>query len=188
MIQIVSEEEGGADRNSSVVGKNQWMTGEPQPRFCMPHACFWCLRQVCKSEEVVSIFGEPLKAYGIDHGGHREGRRNFIQSREYEGEDGTKRLKVRFNLQGPYAGGIVFAETSDKLNSKNGEWVYLVVQSKKTGQAITLCDNRQALAAMAAATTPEVCHSYAALLMCFQASTNTPSSARWSTTGRKRRP
>ena len=101
------------------------------------------------------MFGEPLKAYGIDHGGNREGRRNFIQSRESDGEDGSKRLKVRFNLQGPFGGGIVFAEVSDQMDTKNGEWVYLIVQSKRTGQAITLCDNRQAIAASAAAKTPE---------------------------------
>lgn len=29
--------------------------------------------------EVKRRFGEPLKAYGRDHGGHREGRRNFIE-------------------------------------------------------------------------------------------------------------
>ena len=28
------------------------------------------------------MVGEPMKAYGIDHGGHREGRRNFVDSRE----------------------------------------------------------------------------------------------------------
>jgi len=112
--------------------------------------------QARKSAEVVSILGEPMKAYGIDHGGHREGRRNFIHSREVEGEDGSKRLKVRFNLEGPFGGAVCFAEVSDQLDAKNGEWVYLIVQSKRTGQAITLCDNRQTMAAMAAAKSPEV--------------------------------
>ena len=114
------------------------------------------LLQVRKSDEVLAMFGDPLKAYGIDHGGNREGRRNFIQSRESVGEDGSKRVKVRFNLQGPFGGGIVFAEVSDQLDPKSGEWVYLIVQSKRTGQAITLCDNRQAIAASAHAKTPEV--------------------------------
>jgi len=41
------------------------------------------------------------------------------------------------------------------MDTSNGEWVYLVVQSKKTGQSITLCDNRQAMAAAAYAKTPE---------------------------------
>ena len=29
--------------------------------------------------QVSKRFGTPLKAYGRDHGGHREGRRNFIE-------------------------------------------------------------------------------------------------------------
>ena len=78
-----------------------------------------------------------------------------LYSREETGSDGSKRVKVRFNLQGPYAGGIVFAEVSDQLKASEGEWVYLIVQSKKTGQTLTLCDNRQALEGMAMAKTPE---------------------------------
>lgn len=37
-------------------------------------------------------------------------------------------MKVRFNIKGPHTGAIVFAEVSDKLDAKNGEWVYLIVQ------------------------------------------------------------
>lgn len=40
--------------------------------------------QAKKNAEVVSTYGEPMKVYGIDSGSKREGRRNFIQSREYE--------------------------------------------------------------------------------------------------------
>ena len=81
------------------------------PTAMSPNAVFdEAFNQVRKNDEVVAMFGEPLKAYGVDHGGKREGRRNFIQSREADGEDGSKRLKVRFNLQGNYGGGIVFAE------------------------------------------------------------------------------
>jgi len=55
------------------------------PTAMSPNAVFdQGFNQVKKSEQVVAMFGEPLKAYGIDGGGHREGRRNFIQSREYE--------------------------------------------------------------------------------------------------------
>lgn len=38
--------------------------------------------QLQRNERVIQIFGEPLKAYGQDHGGHKEGRRNFIEHRE----------------------------------------------------------------------------------------------------------
>jgi mitochondrial import inner membrane translocase subunit TIM21 len=99
------------------------------PSSTSPNAVFdEAFNQVRKNDEIVATFGEPLKAYGIDHGGNREGRRNFIMSREAEGEDGSKRVKVRFNLEGKYAGGVVFAEASDKLQMNNGEWVYLIVQ------------------------------------------------------------
>ena len=44
--------------------------------------------------EVGRRFGEPLKVYGRDHGGHREGRRNFIEHTEYTNEDdGSKRTR-----------------------------------------------------------------------------------------------
>lgn len=44
--------------------------------------------------EVKRRFGEPLKVYGRDHGGHREGRRNFIEHTEYtDKDDGSKRTR-----------------------------------------------------------------------------------------------
>lgn len=52
-------------------------------------------------------------------GSHKEGRRNFILNREEDGEDGSKRLKVRFNLEGPYGGAIVFAEVTKSFCPKN---------------------------------------------------------------------
>uniref|UniRef100_A0A7S2W907 Mitochondrial import inner membrane translocase subunit Tim21 n=1 Tax=Rhizochromulina marina TaxID=1034831 RepID=A0A7S2W907_9STRA len=111
--------------------------------------------QLGKDERVLRTFGEPLKAYGHDSGGHREGRRNFVVHREEKGEDGSKRMKVRFNVKGPYSGGIVYAEASNQLNMRQGEWVYLIVQDKMTGKVITICDNRSSLALAASAKSPE---------------------------------
>lgn len=52
-----------------------------------------------ENQEINDRFGGPLKAYGRDHGGKREGRRNFIEHTEYESQDdGSKRTRVRFNL------------------------------------------------------------------------------------------
>jgi hypothetical protein len=34
---------------------------------------------VRKDPEVLRRYGDNVKAYGRDHGGHREGRRNFIE-------------------------------------------------------------------------------------------------------------
>ena len=56
------------------------------------------------NDTVTRVYGEPLKGYGRDHGGHREGRRNFIEHTVYDEEsDGSKRIRVRFNIKGPYA-------------------------------------------------------------------------------------
>lgn len=91
-------------------------------------------------------FGEKLKAYGRDHGGKREGRRNFIEHSEYtDKEDGSKRVRVRFNLEGQNGNAFVFAEVSKNMPS--GEFVYLMVQDSRNGQVINLIDNRSALMA-----------------------------------------
>jgi import inner membrane translocase subunit TIM21 len=105
--------------------------------------------------DVTKRFGAPLKAYGRDHGGHREGRRNFVEyvffervcssiitiqshtlvlfiaipppwytrHTEYtDKDDGTKRTRVRYNLEGQAGDAFVFAEVSNDLPS--GEFVY----------------------------------------------------------------
>lgn len=95
---------------------------------------------------IVNRFGAPLKAYGRDHGGRREGRRNFVENREYpDKNDGSKRTAVRFNLEGQYGHAFVFAEVSNKMPS--GDFVYVLVQDKRNGHTISIVDNRAALAA-----------------------------------------
>ncbi|KAL7485879.1 hypothetical protein ACHAW6_011478 [Cyclotella cf. meneghiniana] len=99
-----------------------------------------------ENEEVKRRFGEGFKTYGRDHGGHREGRRNFIEHTEYTSEvDGSKRTRVRFNLEGSYGQAFVFAEVSKDMPS--GEFVYILVQDKRNGAVITVQDNRAALLA-----------------------------------------
>jgi mitochondrial import inner membrane translocase subunit TIM21 len=81
------------------------------------------LDQVRSHHEVTSRFGTPIRGYGRDHGGKRVGRRNFIEHTEYTSdEDGSKRTRVRFNLEGPHGQGFVFAEVSSAMPS--GEFVY----------------------------------------------------------------
>ena len=77
---------------------------------------------VRQNAEVQQRFGEPLKAYGRDHGGHREGRRNFVENTEWTNEDGDKRTRVRFNLEGRFGKAFVFAEVSKSMPA--GEFVY----------------------------------------------------------------
>lgn len=81
------------------------------------------LEKVRAHPEVRRRFGESLKGYGRDHGGHREGRRNFIEHTEYKNEeDGSRRTRVRFNLAGQFGQAFVFAEVSNQM--KGGEFVY----------------------------------------------------------------
>ena len=41
-----------------------------------------------------------MKAYGRDVG-RNEGRRNHVDSRSYQDVDGSKRMRVRFGVEGP---------------------------------------------------------------------------------------
>ena len=97
--------------------------------------------------QVLRQYGESIKVYGRDHGGHREGRRNFVENTQYDSPDGdgSKRTRVRFNLEGQFASAFCFAEVSNEMPS--GEFVYVLVQDKQSGRVITVVDNRAALTA-----------------------------------------
>jgi import inner membrane translocase subunit TIM21 len=96
--------------------------------------------------DVQRRYGDSLKAYGRDHGGHREGRRNFVEHTQYKDEtDGSQRTRVRFNLEGRNGAAFCFAEVSNAMPS--GEFVYILVQDKSTGRVQTIVDNRAALTA-----------------------------------------
>jgi import inner membrane translocase subunit TIM21 len=99
-----------------------------------------------ENPQVRRQYGETLKFYGKDHGGHREGRRNFIEHTQYPSpDDGFNRTRVRFNLEGQFNTAFCFAEVSSDMPS--GEFVYVLVQDKKSGKVVTVVDNRAALTA-----------------------------------------
>ena len=137
----------GALAFASVCG--YYIVKELLPTKMSPNAVFdRATSTIRRNEEVKRRFGEAFKTYGRDHGGHREGRRNFIEHTEYvdEDTDGSKRTRVRFNLEGQYgAQAFVFAEVSDSMAS--GEFVYILVQDKRNGAVITVVDNRSMLLA-----------------------------------------
>jgi import inner membrane translocase subunit TIM21 len=112
-----------------------------------PNTVFNRATKLVKAHGQVSRqYGESLKFYGKDHGGHREGRRNFIEHSQYpDPEDGSNRTRVRFNLEGQFAAAFCFAEVSSNMPS--GEFVYILVQDKQTGRVITVVDNRASLTA-----------------------------------------
>lgn len=137
----------GALAFASVCG--YYIVKELLPTKMSPNAVFdRATSTIRRNEEVKRRFGEAFKTYGRDHGGHREGRRNFIEHTEYvdKDTDGSKRTRVRFNLEGQYgAQAFVFAEVSDSMAS--GEFVYILVQDKRNGAVITVVDNRSMLLA-----------------------------------------
>lgn len=99
-----------------------------------------------KDPEILQRYGESIKGYGRDHGGHREGRRNFIEHTEYvDTNDGSNRTRVRYNIEGRFGNAFVFAEVSSKMSS--GEFVYILVQDKANGRVQTIVDNRSTLMA-----------------------------------------
>ena len=112
-----------------------------------PNAVFdGATAEIRLSAEVKGRFGDGFRTYGRDHGGRREGRRNFVESAEFvDPDDGSRRTRARFNLEGPYGGAFVFAEVSKDMPA--GEFVYILVQDKRNGAVITVLDNRSALLA-----------------------------------------
>mmetsp|Transcript_28873 Transcript_28873/g.32380 ORF Transcript_28873/g.32380 Transcript_28873/m.32380 type:complete len:250 (+) Transcript_28873:111-860(+) len=118
------------------------------PTKMSPNSVFSRASQTIKENSQVKLkYGESsLKFYGKDHGGHREGRRNFIEHTQFTNEeDGSKRTRVRFNMEGKFASAFCFAEVSSEMPS--GEFVYVLVQDKQSGRVITVIDNRAALTA-----------------------------------------
>eukprot|EP00598_Pedospumella_elongata_P001051 CAMPEP_0184978276 /NCGR_PEP_ID=MMETSP1098-20130426/8830_1 /TAXON_ID=89044 /ORGANISM="Spumella elongata, Strain CCAP 955/1" /LENGTH=256 /DNA_ID=CAMNT_0027501395 /DNA_START=57 /DNA_END=827 /DNA_ORIENTATION=- len=92
------------------------------------------------NEDVVRMAGDSMKAFGRDVGRSTEGRRNHIDSYEYKAEDGSKRTRIRFNIKGDKAKVLVWAEIAD--SQADGEFVYLICQSTKTGKVYTVVDQR----------------------------------------------
>ena len=117
------------------------------PTKMSPNSVFNGASKVIKEHSQVTMkYGQTLKFYGKDHGGHREGRRNFIEHTQYtDQQDGSKRTRVRFNMEGQFDSAICFAEVSSEMAS--GEFVYVLVQDKRSGRVITVIDNRAALTA-----------------------------------------
>lgn len=61
-------------------------------------------------DDILSITGDNPKAFGRDHGGRNEGRRNHVDSRTYKERDGSNRTRVRFNIKGRKGQVMVWAE------------------------------------------------------------------------------
>jgi import inner membrane translocase subunit TIM21 len=117
------------------------------PTKMSPNSVFnGACKAIRANSQVVRQYGDSIKFYGKDHGGKREGRRNFIEHTNYQSpDDGTNRIRVRFNLEGQFTSAFCFAEVSADMPS--GEFVYVLVQDKKSGRVVTVVDNRASLTA-----------------------------------------
>jgi import inner membrane translocase subunit TIM21 len=76
-----------------------------------------------------------------------------VEHKNYVGEDGSKRLRIRFNIEGPFGHAFVFAEVTADM--PKGQWMYLLVQDMQTGRVMTLEDNRAMYEAMSKSASPE---------------------------------
>jgi hypothetical protein len=94
------------------------------------------------NDDVTRICGEDMRAFGRDTGS--ESRRSQVDQREFTEADGSKRVRIRFNIKGSKGHVKVWAEASDKMGAN--EWVYLIVQNMKTGTVMTIEDERERLA------------------------------------------
>jgi import inner membrane translocase subunit TIM21 len=98
--------------------------------------------EVMRHTDLVNLLGSPLKSYGRDHHGRKEGRRNFIEHVEMPlAETGEPSLRIRFNVEGPYGVAEVYASVVKGMPA--GEWLYLILKVKNTGKVMTLHDQRQ---------------------------------------------
>jgi len=111
------------------------------PTKMSPNAVFdGATAKIRTNEEVKWRFGENFKTYGRDHGGHREGHRNFVSRYQRIKEDeGTvqPRGAVRDGVR--LRGGV-------RLDAVGG-FVYVMVQDKRNGGVVSVVENRSMLLA-----------------------------------------
>lgn len=101
--------------------------------------------------EVADRLGTPIKSYGADFGGG-EGRRNFVQSWEVQGDDGLPAIQIKFNAQGPQGRGVVHAQAP--ASRSRGQFNFIVfedklAEDKRRRDVVYVLDNRTQLQANA---------------------------------------
>lgn len=87
--------------------------------------------------EVQQQFGEVTKSFGIDGGGHAEGRRHDIKSYTYE-RKGKKFTRIKFGVESSRGRGIVWAEVS---HDKPSDFHYLQL-TLPNGKTMSITDER----------------------------------------------
>lgn len=85
--------------------------------------------------ELQRMIGEEMSAFG-----RSAGRRHF-DSRAYVDDYGGNRCRIRFNVRGGRGQVMVWAEMADTFTDSN-DFAYLIAQDRRTGQVLTVQDNR----------------------------------------------
>jgi len=120
-----------------------YITKELMPTSMSPNSVFdRTFEHIRDNQEVKSRLGSGIKAYGGEYNKRKEGRRNFVENDQFVGEDGLKRIRVKFNLEGSRGKAQVYAEVSEKMSK--GEFSYIILEQfhRGTRDAVALIDNR----------------------------------------------
>lgn len=133
------------------------------PGRMSPNALFNEAFEVLReNEEIISLVGEEMRAFGRDVGRSTEGRRNQVDSRTYTDDHGHRRTRVRFHVKGPKGKVVVYAEVSSL--SPSNEFAYLICQDTRTGRVVTVQDNRAKMELEASSTSSETRNAMQSLL------------------------
>jgi import inner membrane translocase subunit TIM21 len=95
--------------------------------------------KVQQDPTVSYLLGSPLRAYGMDHGGHR-GRRNEMERWELTEPDGSEVSVVRFTVAGPQGMGIV--QTQVPRTRRRGDFLYIIFEHRPSRKLTFVLDNR----------------------------------------------
>ena len=115
------------------------------PGRMSPNRMYGDAFEILKSNaELQRMIGEDMSAFG-----RSAGRRHF-DSRAYVDDYGGNRCRIRFNVRGSRGQVMVWAEMADTFTDSD-DFAYLIVQDRRTGQVLTVQDNRAKIDEMARA-------------------------------------
>ena len=108
--------------------------------------------EVKQNATISYALGSPLKAYGMDRGGHR-GRRNEMERWDLTEPNGDEVSLVRFTVAGPQGAGIVTAQVP--RSRRRGEFRYIVFEHRPSRKMLLVLDHRVNKEAQAVAPGPQ---------------------------------
>ena len=99
--------------------------------------------KIRENDHVIGRLGRNVKAYGFDHGGRREGRRNFVTHDIINDDDGVPHCQVKYTIEGDDGRkGTVYASMKKGAESGMFDYIILEIKSRSRNEAVALIDNR----------------------------------------------